>query len=192
MTQARRITPIVQEKHAARAQCGGLMCGAAASCAGLRAIARENFLRLKSVVRENARTPTRSILARSTKELIQPSCRRAAPSTTKTFASCGTTPPQKSLACRGSSGLTQRIPSPEFQRVAPCAARSSRATRASFTGFISVSGQCAARSALSSDQRKSKRSSGGVAATEHLHAPMNSPSRPSVRRLLHPRSVARH
>ena len=41
--------------------------------------------------------------------------------------------------------------------------------------FISVSGQCAARSALSSDMRI-KRISGGVAATEHLRAPMNSPT----------------
>jgi len=42
-------------------------------------------------------------------------------------------------------------------------------------GFISVSGQCAARSAHFSDLRNHKRSSGGVAATEHLRAPMNSP-----------------
>ena len=42
--------------------------------------------------------------------------------------------------------------------------------------FISVSGQCAARSAHFSDLRKHKRISGGVAATEHLHAPMNSPT----------------
>jgi len=41
--------------------------------------------------------------------------------------------------------------------------------------FISVSGQCAARSALSSDLRI-KRISGGAAATEHLRAPMNSPA----------------
>jgi hypothetical protein len=40
--------------------------------------------------------------------------------------------------------------------------------------FISVSGQCAARSALSSVMRI-KRITGGVAATEHLRAPMNSP-----------------
>jgi hypothetical protein len=45
--------------------------------------------------------------------------------------------------------------------------------RARLTGFISVSGQCAARSALFSDLRL-KRISGVVAATEHLHAPMNS------------------
>ena len=42
--------------------------------------------------------------------------------------------------------------------------------------FISVSGQCAARSAHYSDLRKHKRISGGVAATEHLHAPMNGPT----------------
>jgi hypothetical protein len=41
--------------------------------------------------------------------------------------------------------------------------------------FISVSGQCAARSALNSDMR-TKRISGGAAATEHLRAPMNSPT----------------
>jgi len=46
--------------------------------------------------------------------------------------------------------------------------------RARLTEFISVSGQCAARSALSSDMRI-KRISGGAAATEHLRAPMNSP-----------------
>jgi hypothetical protein len=56
--------------------------------------------------------------------------------------------------------------------VAPTAAFL-RARRAE---FISVSGQCAARSAHFSDLRNHKRSSGGVAATEHLHAPMNSPT----------------
>jgi hypothetical protein len=49
------------------------------------------------------------------------------------------------------------------------------ASRARRAEFISVSGQCAARSALSSDMRI-KRISGGVAATEHLRAPMNSPT----------------
>ncbi|HQR19892.1 MAG TPA: hypothetical protein PKV98_03440 [Burkholderiaceae bacterium] len=47
--------------------------------------------------------------------------------------------------------------------------------RARRAEFISVSGQCAARSALSSDLRI-KRISGGAAATEHLRAPMNSPT----------------
>ncbi len=51
-----------------------------------------------------------------------------------------------------------------------------RRTRARSTGFISVSGQCAARSAHFSDLRKHKRISGCVAATEHLRAPMNSPT----------------
>ncbi|MGH6610358.1 MAG: hypothetical protein ACRECQ_08885 [Burkholderiaceae bacterium] len=53
--------------------------------------------------------------------------------------------------------------------------RASRSTNARSAEFISVSGQCAARSAHFSDLRNHKRSSGGVAATEHLHAPMNSP-----------------
>jgi hypothetical protein len=47
-------------------------------------------------------------------------------------------------------------------------------------GFISVSGQCAARSALFSDLRL-KRISGVVAATEHLRAPMNGPNDPPDR-----------
>jgi hypothetical protein len=51
-----------------------------------------------------------------------------------------------------------------------------RLVRARRAEFISVSGQCAARSAHFSDLRKHKRISGGVAATEHLHAPMNSPT----------------
>ena len=54
-------------------------------------------------------------------------------------------------------------------------ARLPRLYRARRAEFISVSGQCAARSALSSDMRI-KRISGGVAATEHLRAPMNSPT----------------
>lgn len=42
-------------------------------------------------------------------------------------------------------------------------------------GFISVSGYRPDRSALRSDMRLSKRTSGVAAATEPLHAPMNSP-----------------
>ena len=42
-------------------------------------------------------------------------------------------------------------------------------------GFISVSGYRPDRSALHSDMRLSKRTSGSAAATEPLHAPMNSP-----------------
>lgn len=61
---------------------------------------------------------------------------------------------------------------PAFFSRAPLATRSC-ARRAE---FISVSGQCAARSAHYSDLRNHKRISGGVAATEHLRAPMNSPT----------------
>jgi hypothetical protein len=43
--------------------------------------------------------------------------------------------------------------------------------------FISVSGHCTDRSALFSDMRPSKRTSGVAAATALPHAPMNSPSR---------------
>jgi len=42
-------------------------------------------------------------------------------------------------------------------------------------GFISVSGFRPDRSALHSDMRLSKRTSGSAAATEPLHAPMNGP-----------------
>jgi hypothetical protein len=62
-------------------------------------------------------------------------------------------------------------------------ARQRPAARARRAEFISVSGQCAARSALSSDMRNSKRISGGVAATEHLRAPMNSPTGTSALRV---------
>jgi hypothetical protein len=59
-------------------------------------------------------------------------------------------------------------------------ARSCGIHRARRAEFISVSGQCAARSAHFSDLRNHKRISGGVAATEHLHAPMNSPAGPAL------------
>ena len=51
-------------------------------------------------------------------------------------------------------------------------------------GFISVSGYRPDRSALHSDMRLSKRTSGSAAATEPLHAPMNSPkvARPAALR----------
>lgn len=48
-------------------------------------------------------------------------------------------------------------------------------TRAPGAEFISVSGFRPDRSALHSDMRLSKRTSGSAAATEPLHAPMNSP-----------------
>lgn len=60
--------------------------------------------------------------------------------------------------------------------LAPASFRAPAIRPALSAEFISVSGQCAARSAHFSDLRNHKRSSGGVAATEHLHAPMNSPT----------------
>jgi hypothetical protein len=100
-----------------------------------------------------------------------------APTQIETLQSCG-------LAPSAETGLTikqSKQLSPEqtdagmhpafFLRAHPTLASSARRAE-----FISVSGQCAARSALSSDMRILKRISGGVAATEHLRAPMNSPT----------------
>ncbi|HVE89715.1 MAG TPA: hypothetical protein VNA44_08435, partial [Burkholderiaceae bacterium] len=83
----------------------------------------------------------------------------------KTSRSCG------SLSSTNNLGHPDAGYLPAF----PCA-RLTRLVRARRPEFISVSGQCAARSAHFSDLRKHKRISGGVAATEHLHAPMNSPA----------------
>ena len=78
-----------------------------------------------------------------------------------------------SRSCGSFSSVTLDHPDAGFVPAFFLRARPIRARRAE---FISVSGQCAARSAHFSDLRKHKRISGGVAATEHLHAPMNSPS----------------
>jgi hypothetical protein len=99
-----------------------------------------------------------------------------APKQIETLQSCGLAPSEEiRLTTRRSSKLSTEHPNagqrPAFFLRAP-SAFASRARRAE---FISVSGQCAARSALSSDMRI-KRISGGVAATEHLRAPMNSPA----------------
>jgi hypothetical protein len=79
---------------------------------------------------------------------------------------------------------------PAFSSAAACSSasdfRTCPAARAALcdTEFISVSGQCAARSALHSDLRL-KRFSGVDAATEHLRAPMNSPNGSSGSRGFH-------
>jgi hypothetical protein len=96
-----------------------------------------------------------------------------APKHNRTPMSWGTVPAAKpALSAKSSSPVLPlsnagNVPA-FFMRahlVQPCARRAE---------FISVSGQCAARSALNSDMRI-KRISGGAAATEHLRAPMNSP-----------------
>ncbi len=78
----------------------------------------------------------------------------------------------------GSSSSKKTLDQPDAGHVPAffLRARLSPSNRARRAEFISVSGQCAARSAHFSDLRKHKRISGGVAATEHLHAPMNSPA----------------
>jgi len=99
-----------------------------------------------------------------------------APTQNETLQSCGLAPSEKTgLKAKQSQQLspdqTDAGMLPAFFLRAPFVF-GFRARRAE---FISVSGQCAARSALSSDMRI-KRISGGVAATEHLRAPMNSPA----------------
>lgn len=133
-----------------------------------------------------------SIERRSNATLTSDSCQRQVLATAidKTPRSCGAVSPRKSAAVSDS----QKSPFSFPTVLARCARAVLRVrSRACRAGFISVSGQCAARSALNSDQRNSKRSSGGVAATEHLRAPMNSPSPGLLWRVSHPRSsVARH
>jgi hypothetical protein len=90
------------------------------------------------------------------------------PETAASVASVSTANPSLSARSR-LLAIPNAGPPPAFLLRAPLHPRARRA------GFISVSGQCAARSALSSDMRI-KRTSGGVAATEHLRAPMNSPT----------------
>jgi hypothetical protein len=70
----------------------------------------------------------------------------------------------------------QRLPSsPNAGPVPAFVLRAVAASGARGAGFISVSGFGPDRSALHSDMRLSKRTSGSAAATEPLHAPMNSP-----------------
>ena len=100
-----------------------------------------------------------------------------APTQIETTPSCGLVSSEKTGLMAGQSkqvypDQTDAGMLPAFFLRAP-SAFSPGARRAE---FISVSGQCAARSALSSDMRILKRISGGVAATEHLRAPMNSPT----------------
>jgi hypothetical protein len=100
--------------------------------------------------------------------------RRAANETTE---SCGFVPSPKSEAPAavkkpGSSSLSNAGHAPAFSL------RARRADPALLRGaeFISVSGLCTDRSALRSDMRPSKRTSGAAAATAHPRAPMNSSS----------------
>ena len=101
-----------------------------------------------------------------TELITQPHSSRA---TTQTGA-------KTSRSCGSFSSVTSDHPDAGYVPAFCLRARLPRLVRARRAEFISVSGQCAARSAHFSDLRKHKRISGGVAATEHLHAPMNSPT----------------
>jgi hypothetical protein len=98
-----------------------------------------------------------------------------APKQNKTPMSWGIVPAAKpTLFCAKPFALAAPLPNAGPVPAFFLRARSVTRPRARRAEFISVSGQCAARSALSSDLRI-KRISGGAAATEHLRAPMNSP-----------------
>ena len=84
-----------------------------------------------------------------------------------------------SRSCGSFSSVSPDHPNAGYGPAFFLRARQPRLVCARRAEFISVSGQCAARSAHFSDLRKHKRISGGVAATEHLHAPMNSPTGPA-------------
>ena len=118
---------------------------------------------------------------RSNHELITDSHSRRvnaedhAPKHDETPRSWGTIPAGKPTL---SAKQSNSSPTPERRtmlRRFSCARNARGSQVARRAEFISVSGQCAASSALSSDMRI-KRISGGVAATEHLRAPMNSPT----------------
>jgi len=95
----------------------------------------------------------------------------------ETAGSCGVVPAPKpglSLAAKRSSLSSF----PNAGRVLAFSLRARRLFPAPLrrAEFISVSGLRPDRSALCSDMRPSKRTSGVAAATVHPHAPMNSPS----------------
>jgi hypothetical protein len=98
---------------------------------------------------------------------------------TRTLRSCGSAPSDKSQRFPATSAASGSTSFPSFLRDAGSSpasayARLSLNALARRAEFISVSGSRAARSALRSDLRL-KRTSGPVAATPQLHAPMNSP-----------------
>jgi hypothetical protein len=141
----------------------------------------EKILRVKSEPLSSC-SITRFIRHRSITELTtEPHSRQVnaednAPTHVETVKSCGLASSEET---RLKTGSTKQL-SPDQSGAGKLPAFFLRAHRAFAASarraeFISVSGQCAARSALSSDMRILERISGGVAATEHLRAPMNSP-----------------
>ena len=120
---------------------------------------------------------------RSITELItEPHSRKAhSPKSADHAIACASMRSQIPLPSRlVSFSISSELPDAGFIPAFLLRATAASATRARRAEFISVSGQCAARSAHYSDLRI-KRISGGVAATEHLHAPMNSPTDPAFK-----------
>jgi hypothetical protein len=90
--------------------------------------------------------------------------------TGRTIRSCGVAPAPKKAS------PSRCLPPSRTAGPAPGSSLRVAGSRgASGAEFISVSGFRPDRSALHSDMRLSKRTSGSAAATEPLHAPMNSP-----------------
>ncbi|MEG0820197.1 MAG: hypothetical protein RR412_00620 [Burkholderiaceae bacterium] len=111
----------------------------------------EKLLRVKCVVGDNARNCVGSITSRSNTELTTDSRPRPIDANNKTKTSCGTTSSLKSQALSGSSTRFFPLEHPSAAIFAALSAHACDGLRRA--EFISVSGQCAARSALSSDQR---------------------------------------
>lgn len=112
---------------------------------------QEKLLRVKYVVGDNARSCVGSITSRSNTELTTDSRPRQVNANNKTKTSCGTTSPLKSQALPGSSTSSFPLEHPSAAIFAALFAHARGGVRRA--EFISVSGQCAARSALNSDQR---------------------------------------
>jgi hypothetical protein len=96
----------------------------------------------------------------------------------ETVRSCGAHPPLK-FAALSQQEKPRFSPLPDAGLLPAFSLRARRLMPDSARGaeFISVSGLRVDRSALCSDMRPSKRTSGVAAATVRPHAPMNSPTR---------------
>jgi hypothetical protein len=128
---------------------------------------------LDSLIKQRTSITTLNSESHSKRSIVKVT-RRAANETTE---SCGVVPAQKS----DTAAAVKKPASSLFLNAGPAPAFSLRARRlvpALLRGaeFISVSGLRPDRSALHSDMRPSKRTSGVAAATARPHAPMNSSS----------------
>jgi hypothetical protein len=144
---------------------------------------------LDSLIKQRTSITALNPESHSSRFIVKPNRRTA----NETARSCGVHPPLKDAAPSAqdnprSSPLPNAGPSPAFSLRVP------RPVAGALRGaeFISVSGLRTDRSALRSDMRPSKRTSGVAAATERPRAPMNSPTvaaRGRVGFTLHPSSI---